>query len=310
MSDTAWDHVSTTRFAPRDRLSRWTSWGRRAIGNIQVRPGNPRGFSATASRIALGPATLSVMHFTAASASNPAPEVDDAIVFSLPQSGRFTYHAADGAGVRADPGDIYTRDLSRPWALSAQGDCRLITLRLPFRDFADRYGDPADFAGVLFPADRPEVACVTGILRSALTLLETGATPAQRQALAGTVLDSFRLLRPDAGTVAAAEGLSLRRQADLHISRHLDDPDLSPAGVARTLGVSPRRLQRVFQRSEETLQGAILDQRLERAAALLRSGSAGRGITALAMDLGFNDVAYFSRMFSRKYGHPPSRHSG
>ncbi|GGB18761.1 helix-turn-helix domain-containing protein [Allosediminivita pacifica] len=308
MTHAAWDRFSTTGHTPRDALSHWMRWGERAIGAIRVQPRDPARFRGAAARMTAGSATISVMRFSAASAAKATPgEPDDAILFSLPLAGSFRYAHPGADPVLVGPGDIYLRDLSRDWSLSTRGESRLVTLRLPFEDFVARYGDPGPLVGTRFCAGRADVACITGILRSVLPLLQSDGPETRQRVLADTLLDAFRLLAPEPAEDAPADALSLHRQAMLHIARNLGDADLSPATIAAALGVSPRSLQRVFQRRGETMQGVILDQRLARAAEALRA-SPRPGITPLAMNLGFNDPAYFSRAFAARHGCAPSRY--
>lgn len=314
MPNTSWEHFITSGFTPRDRLSGWTRWGERMFGSMRVRPNDPRGFFGEASWTDFGPLTVSEFRFTPSHAENPLSEddqgLDDAIIVSLPQQGNCIYR--NGQHVTAiGEGDLYVRDLSQPWQMKAEGVTRLITLRIPFADFAARFGDPAAFVNRPHSGRRAEVGFASAMIRSALDMLRTDADAGRRAVLADTVLDGLRLLR-DGESSAAAEttALSLRRKAILHVARNLGDPELSPAGVARALDVSPRELQRAFQKSGETLQGVILEQRLDRGAALLsaRPGQYRNGITRLAIALGFSDAAYFTRAFTRRHGIAPSRY--
>lgn len=318
MDGAGWDHVTTFGYRPHDRLSRWTAWAQRVFGGMHVEPGDRQGFAAEASCTDFGPACLTVMDFTPAHAVKCRPDTgnaaDDALVFSLPQYGSFTYFDEGRGPVRVGPGDIYIRDLSRPWSLSTEGRSGLITLRLPFAALAERFEDPQGLAGQRVAGDRPEAACLGGVLRSTLAMLESGPGRAQREVLARTILDALQLLDPGpcagpGGRPAPADQVILRRRAVLEIARNLGDPELGPAGVARALGVGPHHLQRAFQGAGQTLQGVILDQRLDRAATILRDarGTGRPRITTLAMELGFNDPAYFSRAFRRRFGAAPSR---
>lgn len=306
-----WDHVTTQGFRPRDGLRRWTDWGRREFGGLQVRPSSPGAFTGKASRMTFGPAVLSVMSFSPAQAVNclpdEGPEIDDALVFSLPRAGGFAYAGDGAAPVEVGVGDIYLRDLTRPWSAATRGESELITLRLPFDTFVSRLGDPQGLAGRVYSGHRPEVACVGGVIRSALALLETGPTPEQREILSRSVLDALELLTERDAAPTSPAALSLHRQALLHITSHLGDPELSASAVADALGVGPRSLQRAFQARGGTVQGTILDMRLARAARLLRDAGPRPSVTGLAMSLGFNDMAYFSRAFAAQYGEPPSR---
>ena len=316
-----WDSVTTAGYRPRDGLRRWTEWGQREFAGLQVRPSDPAAFAGQATRMTFGPAVLSTMTFSPAQAVNclpdeSAPEVDDAIVLSLPEQGRFAYASDGAAAVEVGCGDIYLRDLTRPWSAATTGDSALITLRLPYHAYLDRFGDPAALTGHRFDGRQAEVACVAAILRAAAALLRTAPPEAQRQALSRSVLEALEMLlagsdlsRLGRTPPAPRAELSLHRQALLHITRHLGDPDLSAGAVARALGVGPRRLQRAFRARGATVQGTILDQRLARAARILADSPGRVGITGLAMTLGFNDMAYFSRAFAARYGLPPSRYA-
>jgi AraC-like DNA-binding protein len=50
----------------------------------------------------------------------------------------------------------------------------------------------------------------------------------------------------------------------------------------------------------------ILTRRLNRAAEILASGTDFGSITDLALDLGFNDSAYFARRFKGRFGITPT----
>ena len=315
MQNGLWEHFTTAGFTPRDRLSRWTRWGERLFGNMRVRPSDPRGFFGEAAWTSFGPLTVSEFQFTPSHAENPVSEetrgFDDAIVLSMPQYGICTY-TNESQSTRLGKGDLYLRDLSQPWEMTAEDRTGLITLRIPFVEFAARFGDPAAYVNRPYSGERPEVACISSIIQSALMLLRADTDTARRSVLADTVLDGLGLLREETAASRETGALSLRRRALLHIAQNLDDPDLTPAGVAAALGGSQREFQRAFRKSGETMQGVILEQRLTRAASLLqaRPGQYRKKITRLAIALGFNDAAYFSRAFARRYGVPPSRYSG
>jgi AraC-like DNA-binding protein len=93
-------------------------------------------------------------------------------------------------------------------------------------------------------------------------------------------------------------------RAKQHIDRHLHDPDLDAAGVARAAGVSERQLQLLFERDGKTFTAYLTRRRLEEVrAALARPGV--RSVTELAIICGFGSVPTFYRAFRRAYGAPP-----
>ncbi len=98
----------------------------------------------------------------------------------------------------------------------------------------------------------------------------------------------------------------LLRRAKSYISRHLDNPCLSPKSVAKAEGVSVRHLHRLFSATGVSLGDWIRASRLERCAADLRSlARAGDTLTEIAFRWGFSDSAGFSRAFRAAFQQTP-----
>lgn len=91
------------------------------------------------------------------------------------------------------------------------------------------------------------------------------------------------------------------------IAAHLSDGDLDLATVAARNRVSPRYLHKLFQDDGVTYSAFVLSRRLARAYGLLSNPlHAHRPISAIAYDVGFNDLSYFNRTFRRRYDATPS----
>ncbi|WP_249149730.1 AraC family transcriptional regulator [Bradyrhizobium liaoningense] len=115
--------------------------------------------------------------------------------------------------------------------------------------------------------------------------------------------------RRDATELAKERGLAAARleviKAD--ILARLDDGSLTLADLARRHRASPRTIQLLFERSGATFSEFLLEQRLLRAARLLRDPlHRVNKISDLAYLSGFNDVSYFHRAFRRRFGMTPS----
>ena len=90
-----------------------------------------------------------------------------------------------------------------------------------------------------------------------------------------------------------------------YVRDHLDG-DLTLRTLAGVANFSPFHFHRIFGAvAGETLAAFVRRARLERAAYLMKA-SPNRTLTSIALGLGFNSVADFSRAFSREYGSPPS----
>lgn len=95
--------------------------------------------------------------------------------------------------------------------------------------------------------------------------------------------------------------------AKTFIHRHLDDPDLTPAGIAAAHHVSRSYLYRVFQAEGLTVASYIRDQRLEHARRDLADPRLrALPIRAVAARWGYPRAAEFTRAFRTAYGLPPS----
>ncbi|MDB5526492.1 MAG: nphR [Rhizobium sp.] len=91
------------------------------------------------------------------------------------------------------------------------------------------------------------------------------------------------------------------------IIERLREPDLDVGTIARSQGVSPRYLQRLFATEGLTFSEFLLANRLEMALRLLRATDPRTTtISAVAYDAGFNDLSHFNRGFRRRFGMTPS----
>ena len=113
------------------------------------------------------------------------------------------------------------------------------------------------------------------------------------------------------GARAIAEGRSIaaaRLQAIMtDISANLGESDLSVAEIARRHRITPRYIHKLFENEGLTFSSFVLGQRLSRAQRLLTDPHiAGRSISSVAFDVGFNDLSYFNRAFRRHYAATPT----
>ncbi|MEV6842353.1 helix-turn-helix domain-containing protein [Actinoplanes sp. NPDC051411] len=101
-------------------------------------------------------------------------------------------------------------------------------------------------------------------------------------------------------------GATLAQAAKDLAGRHLTDPGLTPALLARELNVSVRTLQRAFAAAGESIMGYVRDQRLEAARTALLAAPGRLGVAEVAARWQFADGSHFTRAFKRRYGHPPA----
>ncbi len=107
-----------------------------------------------------------------------------------------------------------------------------------------------------------------------------------------------------------AESRRDRDQLDLeevraHIDHYFADP-LSLQSVARLFLVSKEHLSRVFRKAfGTTVNDYITDRRMDKALELLRDADVE--IKEVAWMVGYQDLAYFYRVFKKHFGYPPGQ---
>lgn len=89
------------------------------------------------------------------------------------------------------------------------------------------------------------------------------------------------------------------------IESRLPDQRFDLASVAAKFGVTPRHVQKLFQREGTTFSRYVLERRLETARSLVLQ-QIDLPISTIAYDTGFGDLSYFNRVFRRHFGTTPS----
>lgn len=91
-----------------------------------------------------------------------------------------------------------------------------------------------------------------------------------------------------------------------YIEDHLDDPQLSPSGIAAAQAISVRKLHLLFADTGTTVSRWIRDRRLRICYRELSRAGHKETVTNVAFRWGFNDAAHFSRTFKQAFGVAPS----
>jgi AraC-like DNA-binding protein len=93
-----------------------------------------------------------------------------------------------------------------------------------------------------------------------------------------------------------------------YIDSRLDDPDLTPANIAKANGISLRYLHYLFKSSGTSVSEWVREQRLNKCHQKLISDKyENDSITNIAFSMGFNSSSHFSRLFKEKFGMAPRK---
>lgn len=126
----------------------------------------------------------------------------------------------------------------------------------------------------------------------------------------GPVLDTLcRLIGVAAGVPSEEQPDAVQAgrfaAAVRYIDQHLTDPDLSPALVAGTLGISVRTLHMAFEPEGTSFTRHVLRRRLEECRSALVANPA-RPVIDIAFAWGFGSLSGFYRAFQTAFGMSPS----
>lgn len=170
---------------------------------------------------------------------------------------------------------------------------------------SDRGTPRVSFASSLASAEVPVVASHLDMLSS----IDPSRGDRQRvradahlRILISSILD---LLESSGGTTHPNETRAYQARNLIHA--RLADPTLSITELADQLACSPDHLARVFNvHLGQTPNRYIRSERLRLATTLIEAGELN--LSEIASRTGFQSLSYFSRVFVRSVGYPPSEH--
>lgn len=201
---------------------------------------------------------------------------------------------------------------SQPLSYSSERNHHATSVRIPRHELLRRAPQGEKLILDRFQQQDEPFRLLLGYLR----LLGGGNTFAQNADLAHLagdhILDLVTLmLRPtrDARWEAAQGGLRAARQAALqrYIAQHYSDFELSLGTAAAALRISERYVQRLISETGLSFTETVNGLRLERAREMLGDAKHRHWrVSDIAFTAGFKDLAYFHRLFRRRFGDSPS----
>lgn len=102
---------------------------------------------------------------------------------------------------------------------------------------------------------------------------------------------------------------TLLRQIHAIIERELDNDQLNGEIIAKRLYMSRAKLYRIIKAlTNQSVNIYVRRYRLHRAKTMLKNPNLS--VADVAFDTGFNNPNYFSALFAKEFGVPPSRYRG
>ena len=303
---------STTKLAERDRIPFWCDvFGRQVVrANIESRSDDP--FEAEAAIRALPGLRRASFVSKAAHLERPLNMVadgDDAVVLLVSERGTLTA-SQRGRDVSLRTGHATLLLHAEPSAVT-HAQIRFQGLIVPRAPVA------ALVTAVEDAAMRP-VARSNAALRLLMSYLKTisgdiAVQPPDLRALAvNHVHDLVAMIigaNRDGAVITQDRGVAAARLATIKadIIERIGLGDASIEAVAMRQGVTPRSIQRLFEREGSTFSSFKLEHQLACARRMLRNRQyAGWTIGDIAFAAGFGDLSYFHRVFRRRFGATPA----
>ncbi|WP_329359247.1 helix-turn-helix domain-containing protein [Streptomyces sp. NBC_01483] len=209
------------------------------------------------------------------------------------------------------PGDlvVWTPDYPpHPAASAREKPFRLLTLHVPRQALPVPGWQLRALVRQPVPADRGPAAVLARFMEEIATQAETFQVRSAGR-LGDAALDLAAAFVTSATGPARSRRTELVEDIKAYIRRHIYDPALSPATIARAHHISLRYQQCLFQQNKETVGGFLRAERLERCRADLSDPAfADHSVGEIRARWGFEDAAVFCRAFKKAYGTSPVRY--
>ncbi len=304
------ERYSTDQVEPAIRLAFWNDLARQTFNNMVVDAADGEPFEAELVRLPLGELSLAGSNSAPACVSfmgesSQGPMQERAVLLHLQYAGRCV-NSQSGREAVLEAGDFTLCDASRPYSVRFTEPNHMLCLRAPLSLVSERLGDIDRLVCVPMKGDRGAGAMLSSFLTGLWAHVDEPGDDDWAETVSGVILDLIGLAyRPlQAGHTVLSPRDQWLEKARAYIDDRICDPELGVSQIAQALGVSPRYVQMLFAAEGATPSAYILDRRLRMAAERLRRAE-DRGITEVAMAVGFNDLTHFGRVFRRRFGVAP-----
>ncbi len=214
-----------------------------------------------------------------------------------------------GRSAALNPGRFAIYDSSQPYELEMDGPFESITVRLPRDLVGAQMACPERMTAIALGDGAPLSRAAFHYIVSMWQQLDRVASNLHGR-ISRTATDLIcDALAEAQGTAPMAETshvLAMRQRLLVYIAANARDSDLNPGSIAAANGISLRYLNKLFAGADQSVSVLVWSQRLELARRDLGDcAQRGKSITQIAFDAGFNDLSHFSRIFRTRYGVSP-----
>ncbi|MDP0927158.1 helix-turn-helix domain-containing protein [Paracoccus onubensis] len=299
-------------YALAENRNAWRQAVSQAYFSLDVEPHDRERFNGSMSRWRLGSVELSRIHCDGLiyrrHDRHLLEETESSLLIAVPEDDTISFEQCDRRSV-CRPGGFLVERSDAPYEYWHTKRNRQWVLKVPTAHLRARLGRSERLGGLTFDGRTGIASFFVSSLHTVIRHIDLiddvarGAAGTNLTELLGlAIMDDQRVLTSSLSSVRAAH-LS---RAENFIRENLKDMELSPGKVAEGCGISLRYLQRLFQESDQSIQGYIRERRLNRCNEELRSLQSSRSISDIAYDWGFSDQAQFSKYYRAKFGETAS----
>jgi AraC-like DNA-binding protein len=311
------DCFSTVRFSTgdlpaKDRIAIWREqYGRKTL-KLDIEPISQKSFDCSVVKRALpGVQIMSTVMSPVRITRRREFLADgnDDLIFIINQSGTATV-VSRKREVVLEPGDALLMSAGEAKVFDRHSHGGSLSFRIPHSSLSSIVTGIDDLVMHLIPQGAEVLKLLAGYAAPLFNEI-TLSTPKFRCTAVNHLLDliALALVAEEDANGLGVGGLSAARlsEAKSYIVENSFRRDLSVGTVATHLGVTPRKLQRMFESEGTTFSEFLLGQRLSRAHRMLTEPRwIQSAVATVAYDAGFGDLSYFNRSFKRRFGSTPS----
>lgn len=215
-----------------------------------------------------------------------------------------------GQSVTLKQGDIVVMDQRYPCQFLFNGFTEQVSYSLPIDVLEETLGGHAKSYAQQLISKRDYGTLVKTYMMQVLTECEPDDLTIDLECDVHTLIRLLGSALPNSRKVPSKDVRKVRRnQTKLYIKKHIFDHDLDVSKIHSGNHLSRRQLYRLFEEKNTTPCEWIKRTRLEAAEKMLLSATHQRqSVSDIMYAAGFNDLAYFTRIFAKHFGIPPGQY--
>lgn len=235
-------------------------------------------------------------------------ETDSSVLITIPKIGDVGFSQAKRQ-TTCSPGSFLVERGDSPYEFWHSKTNELFVLKIPSDSLRARVGSTDRLGALSFDATQGVAGYFLDVVKSTASVVDTLDERARNtigkhilELLCLSIQGDERILDSNTSTIRAAH----LHRAEQFIRNNLDNPDLSPGGVAAACNVSQRYLQKLFADVDRSILGFIREKRLTRCYEDLRSPNSSMTVAEIAFRWGFSDPSQFNKAYRARFGCTPT----